>query len=276
VSLEPVHPNDTIVVHLLIQFSTYRGKLTSTRLSVLGKTVYFFQERDVVASLWKSSDLSSPIISYIFALKYFCGMSKKSLLAYEADDSGPFPKPYPESKVQPHNRVDYLIHQNMQRGLAGPGLLPTTKRFSSLVTKRIEDIPATKEWTEMPDFSRFVYNIVGVSIIEAVCGPSLLDLNPGFVDDFWVYDKKVPWLARAFPRFMIPNAYRTQNRLLNQLKRWYAYARENFDDTFVDEDGNGDCFWGSEMMRSRQRFLLQVDGQDDDSLASSDLGLIWA
>lgn len=261
---------------MLISFSTYRGRLTSARLSVLGKNIYFFQEREVIARLWKSSDLSSPIISYIFALKYFCGMSKKALLVYETDDSGPFPKPYPGSTVQPRNRVDYLIHQNMQRGLAGPGLLPTTKRFADVVTRRIHEVPVSNEWIEMPDFSRFIYDIVGVSIMEAVCGPSLLELNPAFANDFWNYDKNVPWLARALPHFIIPNAYRTQKRLLYQLKNWYAYARSHFSTSSIDEDGNGDPFWGSEMMRSRQEFLLQVDGQDDDSLASSDLGLIWA
>ena len=37
-----------------------------------------------------------------------------------------------------------------------------------------------------------------------------------------------------------------------------------------------DPLWGSAMMRERYKTLRSINGQDGDSVASTDLGLIWA
>ncbi|KAF2837384.1 cytochrome P450 [Patellaria atrata CBS 101060] len=256
--------------------TSYAGRVTSTRLNVLGQEIYIFQEPETLAALWKSPVLSSPIQSYVFALKYICGMQEKALSPYRADDSGSYPKPFPGTQVEPHNRVDYIIHQGVQRGLVGPGLVPTTRRLTKAVTRKIEHLQVSKEWTVIPDLSRFMYDIVGVSIIESICGPSLMSINPAFADDFWTYDKNVPWLSRGIPSFVIPNAYRVRDRLIDQLKNWHSFAKSHFTESDIEDDGDSDRFWGSEMMRSRQKTLRRVDDQDNDSIASSDLGLIWA
>jgi hypothetical protein len=151
-----------------------------------------------------------------------------------------------------------------------------THRLARLLSQKINSTPVSDEWVEYPDILRFVYDFLGTSVIESICGPELLKLNPNFMQDFWNYDKNIPWFGRAVPSFILPEAYRTRKRLLNYLKGWYAYARKNFDESTIGEDGDSDPFWGTEMMRNRQKDLLGADNQDDDSLASGDLGLLWA
>lgn len=255
--------------------SSYAGKLTAARVTVLGTEVYLFQDYASIRSIWKHQLLASPMTAYVYTLKYICGQDSESLAIYRADDSGPFPKPHPGTNVSPHNRVDYITHAGLLRGLTGRGLAPTTTRLSSILDKACAPT-LFEEWTEMPDLLQFFQRNIGTSIMQSLFGPTLLRLHPTFVDDFWEYEKNVPRFAWGLPSFMMPGAYRNRRKLINQLTSWYAFARRSFTESSRDEDGDGDVFWGSELMRSRQRDLLGVDGQSDESLASADLGLIWA
>jgi len=114
--------------------------------------------------------------------------------------------------------------------------------------------------------------------MQSLFGPTLLTLYPSFVDDFWEYERDVPRFAWGLPSFIIPRAYRNRGTLIKHLTSWYAYARSQSAESNVDGNGDGDGgrFWESEVMRNRQKDLLAVEEQNDESLAAADLGLIWA
>ncbi|KAK8050929.1 hypothetical protein PG993_002314 [Apiospora rasikravindrae] len=253
----------------------YYGKLTSSRISFLGFEIFVFQDRKTIARIWKQSTLSSPISMFVYVLKYFFGLPEKVVSVYRTDNSGPFPKRYAGSTVPAQDRIDHITHHGFLRALSGPGLLPTTKRYMHALSARIDDRHFSEDWTEMKDFSSFFRDLVGSSLIECLFGPTMLHLNPSFMQDLWGFDMSVPWLARGVPSFLRPSAYTPRERCVGQLKRWYAYARERFDESLVDADGDGDPFWGSNLMRYRQDNLLLVKNHDDDALARMDLGLAW-
>ncbi|TVY80890.1 Cholesterol 7-alpha-monooxygenase [Lachnellula suecica] len=224
-----------------------RATLTSSRISFLGFDIYAFQDRQTVAKIWKQSTLSSPISMFIYVLKYFFGLPDSVVSVYRADDSGPFPKPYSGSNVLATDRIDHITHHGFLRALGGPGLLPTSRRYMNALAARMHNKNISSEWVEMADFSNLFQEMVGASLIECVYGPSMLRLNPKFMEDLWGFD----------------------------LKRWYTYAREHFDDSHISSDGDGDPYWGSNLMRYRQEKLLAVKNHDDDALARMDLGLAW-
>jgi hypothetical protein len=112
--------------------------------------------------------------------------------------------------------------------------------------------------------------------MQSSLGPTLLTLYDSFVDDFWEYERDVPRFAWELPSFVIPRAYKNRGRWIKHLKSWYAHARSQITESNVDGDRDGDRLWGSELMRNRQTDLLGVEGQNDESLAAADLGLIWA
>ncbi|KAF2710377.1 cytochrome P450 [Pleomassaria siparia CBS 279.74] len=253
----------------------YAGRVTAVRISLLVNGIYLFQDPEAVAAMWKHPSLSSPIFVYTVGLRYLFGMPEKAIESYTIDDSGPYRKPHPNSNVAPHNRVDFLTHDSLLRGLTGSAMGPTFKRYQSIVQRNLDTEGVGEEWKEMPDLFLFFRNHIGKAQLESLFGPSLLRINPGFVDDLWAYDEEVKHLAKRFPRFLIPNAYRVRDRLLAQIKNWYQYARVQFGEDAMDENGEWDPFWGSSMNRQRQAMLLNIDGQDDDSVASTDLGLIW-
>ena len=212
---------------------------------------------------------------YTVGLKHFFGMRQRSVDVYTADDSGPYRQPNPASKVKPHNRIDFLTHDGLIKGLSGPGLDPAFKRFAHKLTKNLYALKVCEEWTQMPDLLEFFQDHVSVAMIEALYGTTLTSQHPNFVRDLWAFDRVLPKLAKRLPKLIIPEAYKLREKLLRDIKSWQAVARERFDDSKVYKDGDGDPFWGSELMRSRQKLLLRVDNQDYDSMASTDLGLIW-
>ncbi|KAJ2996335.1 hypothetical protein NUW58_g1007 [Xylaria curta] len=256
--------------------SSYRGRLTSNRVTLMGQTYYSFQEPDTIEKLFKQSTLSSSIDMYGFVNSYLLGTSKTTMALYKADNSGPFPQPHPNSNVLPHNRIDWITHHSTSRGLVGPGLQPTTSRFAKELRRRLQDLSITEEWTEMSDFAQFYREIIGASALQSIVGPTMLRLHPTFVKDIFKFDSIFPTFALGLPYFMMPKSYRFRDSLVAQFKNWYRFAREHFDPSHIYDDGDGDPYWGSAMMRDRQNSILGIDGHDDEALARVDLGLIWA
>lgn len=226
--------------------------------------------------MFKQSSLATPISIYRYSTKYLFGMREKAHSVYMADDSGPFPKPYPGTNVPSRNRIDYITHHGLLRGLTGPGLQPTTARYVKDVSRRLQKMNLGDTWTEMDDFPQFFRDIVGTATLQSILGPTMLRINPEFVQNLWDFDVAMPEFSKGYPKWILSREYQNRERLLQSFKNWYKYARENFDESQIDEDGDGDPVWGSSLIRHRQETVLQIDHQDDDALACVDLGLAWA
>lgn len=68
----------------------------------------------------------------------------------------------------------------------------------------------------------------------------------------------------------------TATEFLASLIDWHAYAREKFSRVlYIEADGH-DPFHGSPLMRKRQSYMSKMDLMDADTLASQDLGFVWA
>ncbi|KAI1204974.1 Pfs, NACHT and ankyrin domain protein [Annulohypoxylon truncatum] len=242
----------------------------------MGTTYYYFQDRETLEKLFKHKALSSAIDMYGFRNSKILGASKESSTVYSADNSGPFPQPHPNSNVLPHNRVDHITHSLAFRGLTGPGLQPATRRFAKEMPRKFAEQGITEDWTEMGDFAQFFRHNLGPSGVQCIFGPTMLRLNPTFVQDIFEFDRLFPKFAPGLPYFMMPKNYDFRERLACQFKTWYQYARKHFDPSLIDADGDGDPIWGCAMMRSRQALLLKADKHDDDVLSHLDVGLSWA
>ena len=226
--------------------------------------------------MWKHPSLSSPIYVYTVGLRYIFGMHERAIKTYTVDDSGPYRKPHPNSNIAPNNRIDFLTHDSLLRGLTGSSMLPTFQRFQTIVKRNLDAQAIGEEWIKMPNLLAFFRNVIGNAVLEALYGPSLLTINPSFVEDLWEFDGQVVNLAKRLPRFLVPKAYRVRDRLKDQIQNWYQYARQHSgDDAAHTDNSDWDPYWGSVMNRERQKTLLSIDGQDDAALASTDLGLMW-
>ncbi|KAF3069066.1 hypothetical protein GL218_08062 [Daldinia childiae] len=263
-------------VNFVKRVTQYAGSLVPVRLSILLGEIFLFQGPENVAAVWKQQQLGSPIFVYTFALKNIFGMPQHALAPYKADNSGSHRRPHPDSNVASHNRVDFLTHMDLFKAFGGSGLNTSFERTANILKRNLTglDVPSDG-WVEMPDFYGFFQDQLGAAVIEGLYGSTLPRLSPSFIQDLWSFDRATPKFAKLMPRFLIPEAYQARERLLDSIRSWYRHAREHFDESAIGPDGDADPYWGSQMIRSRQKVLLEIDNQDDDAIAAADLGLIW-
>lgn len=258
-----------------VDFRRIAGGRSSVRVSFLpGMEIHFFQEPDTVREIWKRSTLLKSVNLRLFIYGYIFGMAPRWLALFRADDSGPFPKPYPGSSVAAENRIHHMLYEGTHTALVGSGRNPLLGRFRSNLITRIYDLKIARlDWIEFHDLRQFVSDHLGHSFLHAIFGPNLLRVNPTFVDDLNKFNDVVPLLSKGLPQWLIPKAYRARDTAKSHLKQWYAHARLHFSVDSIAEDGDSDPFWGSSWMRKRQEILNKIG--DDDLLASSDLGVAW-
>ncbi|PSR75302.1 cytochrome P450 [Coniella lustricola] len=257
---------------------TYKEKLTSCLVTVCGIDLYLLQDSDAVAHMRRDSAVGHVIQVYTYTMKWFFGLPDIGVEVYARDKTGPERKPHPGSdpNFPAHNRIYYLTYQSFLTGLSGPNLTHTVKRYTELLTSKLDKKFLSHEYTHCDDLAAFFQDIVSKSILEALFGPAFLQLNPTFNDDLWVFDRDIPSLARCLPSFLLPEAYRRRASLAGQVKRWHQHARENFTDLSIGPDGDADPYWGSALMRYRHKHLPAVDGFTEDCMVAADLGFIWA
>ncbi|KAI0100867.1 cytochrome P450 [Nemania sp. FL0031] len=256
--------------------TSFKGQLTSTRITILGFDVYLFQDRETVAKLMRHPRISSPMSRFIYALEYLFGMPKTGLSLYVADNSGPFAKPYPGTSVAPSDRINHITHQKWQQAWNGAHLDSTTRRFRVAIQNEIHNLPFTKDWAQVEDYFKLFGSLVSASMIEAVYGRSLLQLNPNFVRDLWKFDEALPSLARGVPSFIMPDAHRVRESLRTQIKVWYEFYRRNSPTLSTDTRKDGDRAWPSELVRELHVLFADRESFDDNALSAHDLGHIWA
>ncbi|KAF2759739.1 cytochrome P450 [Pseudovirgaria hyperparasitica] len=251
--------------------SPYMVKLPFTRL-------FFFHGAKNITAIFKEPAFMNAVFIHTTLLKQLFGMSSQSVQMYIADNSGPYAKAEANSNVKPQNRIEYLTHENLVKGLTGPGLDPAFDRFTKLFDKQLAHLSVTTEWLEYHDVFQFIQDTVGPALLESIFGPTLLSANPNMIRDLSDFDSSARTLTllKGLPSIPIFSAYRARDKILENVKRWHRQARRMFSERCIDPDGNGDPYWGCEMIRERQKILLGVENLDHDSVASADLGLMFA
>ncbi|KAI0895188.1 hypothetical protein F4806DRAFT_470063 [Annulohypoxylon nitens] len=264
---------------LFTQLATsYKKTLVSTRASVFGSSIYFFQDREAVCKLIKQRNSLIPIaIRFVFPAKVLFGMPEENGLdAYRQDNSGPLSKPEVGSSIPDQDRIDHLHHQAFQHAFIGPGLTPIALRSREAVDEEFKNLRLdSSEWTEIDDLFAVIGKAVSAGLTEAMCGPSILKLHPDFIDNLWDFDRATPWLVRLIPRWINPHPHRARDIVLEQIRNWHVYARQRFHEGLIGPDGDSDPYWGSKIIRHFQNALWKSGKHSNDAMAAHDLALIW-
>ncbi|KAI1179675.1 cytochrome P450 [Nemania sp. FL0916] len=248
-----------------------------TRVKILNQEFYIVRGPENLKALFKNSWACTSIPFVKFALGHAFGLPAKALRLYDKDDSGGGHVAHPDSAVEARNRIDYRVHQSLVRFLEGEGLLPFWNRFVDNVTQQLHELHNRigSDWEYHADLMKVVGDEATISIVNALCGPYLLSLNPHFLQDFWDFDRNLQTYLQGLPWFLAPKAYRARKRVLDAVKNWQQHARDKFTGSAIDTNGD-DPFWGSSFFRERQKMFLEMDGWDHAAIASQDFGAIWA
>ncbi|OTA83033.1 hypothetical protein M434DRAFT_36900 [Hypoxylon sp. CO27-5] len=246
-------------------------------VKILTQEFYVIRGPENVKALFKGSWACTSVPFVKFALGHAFGLPTKALSLYDKDDSGGGHVPHPGSTVEARNRIDYNVYQSLLRFLEGKGLQPFWNRFADNITQQLHSLHDRigADWEYHADLMKVVGDEATISIVNALCGPHLLRLNPHFLQDFWDFDRNLQTYLQGLPWFLAPRAYAVRKRVLNAVKIWQQHARDHYSDSAVGADGD-DPFWGSSFFRERQEMFLEMDGFDYDAIASEDFGAIWA
>ena len=220
-----------------------------------------------------SSSTAQPMV-----LRNVLGMPDYILPLYHDDDSGPLLKPIPGSQVRPENRIRFFHNGAAHQHLAGKNGLILGERYMDILgQKMLTDTVIGLEWIELSDLWLFIQNLVFPSSTETLCGSHILSLNPNLTQDFWAFDRSIPFLMKGLPTWLAPRAYKRRDKMLNSIKKWHKFANEN-SDVFEDEPDQSDWdpYFGSKFVKTRQKFLLDIEIMDANGRASEDLGLLFA
>ncbi|KAI1821857.1 cytochrome P450 [Xylaria intraflava] len=247
---------------------------STLRISIVGTDVFLVQGPKNVAEIFHNPHLTITR-SWSLVLRQCFGMKQRAVDAYTNDTSGTRQKPIPGSVPKPQDRLSFMTHENLSAGLLQGGLGPATARFEAFLSESLRTMDIGHDWTYMPDITEFIQDHVGSALINTLFGEGLLAQDPRFIRDLWTFDEGVMNLARRIPWFIIPKTYRLRDRLVTAVKKWQhtAVASKRSDTTI---DSPTDPVWGTKMMRERYYSLLNGTGQDESSVASTNLAFIWA
>lgn len=223
-----------------------------------------------IKTILRSSRILTNRPMMVFVMEKWFYTPKESLHFYAAHDpsaSIPGEKPEHIHDFQAKISIKYL---------SGKYLLAMSERYLAILKSRLVklEIPSDS-WTEISDFYTWLQSQVTPSVIEAMMGSQILEMYPSIVEDFWEFDRQIANYSRGLPRWMIPSAYRTRDRLLANIKAWNTLANRESDCTQHGEEGpEWDKFFGTKFIKARED-SLRKHGMDDDAIASENLGLLF-
>ncbi|KAH9983420.1 hypothetical protein F4779DRAFT_640505, partial [Xylariaceae sp. FL0662B] len=142
--------------------------------------------------------------------------------------------------------------------------------------RNLDSFGIQEEWLELPDLYQFLQSYVFRSSVETIMGSKILNLNPSMTEDFWTFNYKIPAFLRCLPRWIIPKAYASRDRLLSGIKKWHAYANKHYDVSKMGpDDPEWEPFFRSKLVKARQQYALRMPQMNADARASEDLGLLF-
>ncbi|KAK3332568.1 cytochrome P450 [Cercophora scortea] len=223
----------------------------------------------------------------IFALKYLMGLPKDTVRFFRDDDSGLNVTPRKGSTVPDESRIKFLIVHSLLKLLQGVHLEAAGKRYMSTLFRTLDTLHMVPEyqpqlsvdggWTGFPDLYAFLQRVMMSSTVETIAGSKLLELYPGLVDDLSQFESDVPKFLRLLPRWLMPEAFRVQQRLLEGIKAWHAYGHQHSDcNRLGPDDPEWEPYFGIKLVRRRQQYALKIKEMTADARAAEDLGLLFA
>lgn len=111
--------------------------------------------------------------------------------------------------------------------------------------------------------------------IEALFGPSILQLNPGLLEAFWEHDRTIFVLLLARSKWFAPGPYRAQMRFHTMTRKYLDATRANLGSGGSKADQLDEPRGGARVIREVEKWLKE-GGFDDQSVVGALAVLVFA
>lgn len=227
-----------------------------------------------VQTLFGSPDVLDGNFLQLTLMDRHWGMSKGEIRKFANDKSGRLQAPAPGTEDTPedqrywlgHSRLysNYLTNRKYSDGLADS--------FYRLFSERL-DRQSSTEWTTIR-LIELIRTEMAESAVISLFGSRIIDLNPGFIENYWAFDEVAGTIVFGPPRWLRRRPFEIRERFRRMNKRYIDSAWEKFDWNGPDVDSMWDPHFGSRLARESAKWLREA-GFSNDAAAGHTLASLF-
>ncbi|RAH41200.1 cytochrome P450 [Aspergillus brunneoviolaceus CBS 621.78] len=221
------------------------------------KKIYMVSGEKNIQAINTPSHSISPEVFFLDVMANVWGAKPAELVKFRQDKSGRRKNPIPGHELPPgeprlwHGQ-HHIYSEFLQRTDRANFL--TTKYFD-LFSDRLVQQPLN-EWREVR-LCEFFESEMAEAALEALMGPRLVELNPGFWPTMWEFARIAPQLMWGLPRWMNPGPWKTQADFQTMCRRYIDAAAKAFDPTGPEADAEWEPQYGSRMARELVKWATE-------------------
>jgi len=232
--------------------------------------VYLVTGTKNVQAVLRSSGHLSPDRLAFMVLPTIDNVTPEDLLMFKADKSGRGHIPLDGTPGK--DRMWATNHRIILDNLSSQAATTTIgAKYCELLMTKFEEQQKDK-WQTIQIFQYIKQEITEAAIIS-LAGKSILELNPGFIDAMWSFDRLFYPLLLGIPKFIYSAPYRARDAFHKMGTKWLEYAFANYDNNGPDLDW--DKIWGTRYVRKHATFFKEK-GFNQTSRSGLALASIWA
>ncbi|KAF2996349.1 hypothetical protein E8E14_000155 [Neopestalotiopsis sp. 37M] len=220
--------------------------------------VYLVTGSSNILAIFRSSFSSDPWI--LSVLEHSGGYAHKDLAKFAADQSGGAYAPRKSSIDVPEKRIWHAKHRLHDDTLVSRRSVSTlSAAFQRFFGEQLSTFPAG-EWVDVQVMD-FMKHSMSTAATCSLLGTRLLEINPGFIDAFWKFEKHVEPLAFGLPHWLNRSAVRARDEFRVMCLNWYKTADHEFDWDRVNMDGEDEWepVFGSRVSRGLSQWIKSFD-----------------
>ncbi|KAK7978557.1 cytochrome P450 [Apiospora saccharicola] len=221
---------------------------------------HFVAGSEHVPMLFKSTMFTSePWVIHI--LKHTAGYLPVDVAKFVRDDSGSSRQPRvngsAKDTIPESERIWYALHQTYNAALSGPQSVKTIcAAYQTFFEQQLSTTLASKGRSELLLFD-FLKKSMSRAAFCATFGPSIIEMNPGFMEAFWKYEGLAEPLTFGLPSWLNRGGIEARNTVRDMCTKWYKCAGSEFAWERLEEAGQ-DTIWepvfGSPVSRGLARW----------------------
>ncbi|KAK8110448.1 uncharacterized protein PG998_006905 [Apiospora kogelbergensis] len=133
----------------------------------------------------------------------------------------------------------------------------SASKYCEVFSERLDSkFPVNGEWTTLSLSNMFRTDMTHCAM-QTLMGDRFLELNPGLVDKYWVFERYLAEFLVGLPKWLNPRPYRARDDFMVMTLRWARSAWEKFDWNGPDADSAWDPHFGSRIMREVSRWWTE-------------------
>ncbi|KAF4432307.1 25-hydroxycholesterol 7-alpha-hydroxylase [Colletotrichum fructicola] len=216
--------------------------------------VYLIKGGQQVQAMFRKSTAMSSDKFVIMVLKKLQGSPEQDVARFANDKTGRLKIPEAGfENVSEDQRYWHTLHQITTKNLS---IIENTSQLASkyidFLGEALEKQPLG-EWSTVRVFE-YLRKDMAESAVKSLAGTRLLEINPGFIDQFWKFDGVSHQVLNGLPQWINPKPARERDKLLAMTEKFLNQEFDKFDWNGLGTDTYWEPTFGCGYSRDLQKW----------------------